>query len=116
MDLVTIIKQQNADDLQKQISKFQQKLHPIELLLTDAPYFSGQQLALIDIAFAPLWMRVDLLTSYHELFPEADFPKIIAWKNTLLAMAVVQQSVVPEFSELFNKMLQSFNGVILTKQ
>lgn len=76
-------------------------LTKLEAILGNGPYFNGAEFSLVDCAFAPLWMRYDLLNARHPLYQPEDFPKITAWSLQLGAMDAVKTSVVPDFETLF---------------
>ena len=64
------------------------------------PWYDGEQLHLIDLAFAPLLQRQDFLARRYlpDLF--AGTPKIEAWTKQLLARDSVRNSVVDDFEDL----------------
>lgn len=69
--------------------------------LQQTPYFNGQALTLVDFAYAPLFMRMRLLQLDRELGLTEHYPKVAAWAKVLLALPLVQGSVVSNFDELF---------------
>ena len=73
----------------------------LEAKLGDGPYFNGAKLSLVDAAFAPLFMRLDLLSEERPAYDKAAFPKVAAWSATLLDTPSVKESVVEEFPKLF---------------
>ena len=54
----------------------------------------------MDIAYAPLFMRTQLLELADKLYPAADFPKISDWAEKLLAIPVLPDSVVSDFEKI----------------
>ena len=68
--------------------------------LEQVPYFNGQQLSLVDFAYAPLFMRMQLMQLDRELGLAETYPKVAAWSRALLALPVVQGSVVNNFPQL----------------
>lgn len=82
------------------------KLEKLEDAHSGEDYFNGSEFNLIDAAFAPLLMRLDLLNQNCGKDLIADFPKIQHWSQTLLARNCVQNSVVPEFKQMFQGMLK----------
>lgn len=73
----------------------------IEAKLGDGPYFNGQRLSLVDAAFAPLLMRLELLSEERPAYSKANFPKIATWSDVLLNTPSVKASVVEDFPRLF---------------
>ncbi len=75
-------------------------LRKLEAILGEGPYFNGAEFSLVDCAYAPLWMRYDILNARHRLFDRDEFPRISAWADTVLAMDAVTGSVVEDFEPL----------------
>jgi glutathione S-transferase len=82
----------------------------LEQQIVATPYFNGPQFSLVDAAYAPTFMRMDLIEHFHNFNLEKDCPKIQAWQKALLSRASVPDSVVPEFPELFAKAITEANG------
>jgi glutathione S-transferase len=72
----------------------------LEGVLGAGPYFNQEQFSLVDIAYAPLFMRSEMLGMGQTLYPEQSLPKVSAWSKKLLDITVLKDSVVPEFEEL----------------
>jgi len=81
-------------------TRFGELLDHLEAELGEGPFFNGTSLALVDCAFAPLFMRTEIMEPYLGLGAFAQRPRIRAWSKLLLARDSVQRSVVPEYSEL----------------
>jgi glutathione S-transferase len=79
---------------------FGELLNRLEAEFGAGPFFNGAALALVDCAFAPLFMRMTIMEPYLKLGAFAPRPRIQAWSKLLLARAAVQRSVVPDFAEL----------------
>ncbi|HWR87233.1 MAG TPA: glutathione S-transferase family protein [Acidiferrobacterales bacterium] len=81
-------------------ARFGELLDRLEAELGEGPLFNGATLALVDCAFAPLFMRTEIMEPHLGLGAFAQRPRIRAWSKLLLARDSVQRSVVPEFAEL----------------
>jgi glutathione S-transferase len=81
-------------------AQFGELLNRLEAELGEGPFFNGAALALVDCAFAPLFMRMTIMEPYLKLGAFAQRPRIQAWSKLLLARAAVQRSVVADFAEL----------------
>jgi glutathione S-transferase len=81
-------------------ARFGELLDRLEAELGVGPFFNGAALALVDCAFAPLFMRMTIMEPYLKLGAFAQRPRIQAWGKLLLARAAMQRSVVPDFAEL----------------
>lgn len=91
----------------------------VENILGAGPWFNGADFSLVDTAYAPLLMRYALLEGAQQMISASDYPKITAWAERLLALPAVQQSVVPDFAELYLDWLESQSGFgpkLLTSQ
>lgn len=89
-----------------------EKLQRLEGLVA-GPFFNGEEMALVDVAYAPLFMRMDLLSGWLDWKPLEGLPKLTEWSRRLLARESVQRSVVPEFPELIRTFIQN-KGEYLT--
>ncbi|EIJ42977.1 glutathione S-transferase [Beggiatoa alba B18LD] len=89
------------------------KLTILERELNHTPYFNGENLSLVDTAFAPIFMRTALLSRYLSIDIYQKTPKVRTWANALLAVEAVQQSVVTNFPELFIDFLKKSNSYLV---
>lgn len=77
-----------------------------QALETDAqagPYFGGDQLCLVDAAYAPFLQRFLLVDEWLQSALLEEFPKVSDWAKHLLADKRVQNSVPENFTEEFIK-------------
>ena len=66
-----------------------------------APFFKGEQLSNVDMAWLPLLHRADIIRS-HTGFDLLDgFPKVQAWQKALMATGLVDKTVSEDFEERF---------------
>jgi glutathione S-transferase len=86
------------------------KLTTLESQLGDGPYFAGNQLSLIDTAYAPFFMRLAQLNPHLELVADGEFPHCERWGESLLALPEVQNSVVDDFAELYRDYIIAAGG------
>lgn len=77
---------------------------------TDGPYFNGPQPSLVDMAYAPLFMRLDILRSALGLPEPGTLPKVGRWSNALLALPAVKRSVADDFPQFLVARLQAANS------
>ncbi|MFZ1327201.1 MAG: glutathione S-transferase family protein [Candidatus Contendobacter sp.] len=73
----------------------------VEQQLGDGPFFNGESFALIDTAYAPLFMRLEILERRYPQGLLEPTPKARAWSAALLARPAVQASVVSDFENQF---------------
>jgi len=90
-------------------------LAQVEAVLGDGPYFNGGDFSLIDAAYAPIFIRLDVFEDLLDLHILGDLPKIGAWAKTLLAMPAVQSARVPELPDLFRQLINSRHAWAATR-
>lgn len=87
------------DELRTRLKQLEQQIA--------GPLFNGEEFALVDAAFAPYFMRLELLEGWRPLGLLQGLPKVTEWARRLLERPAVQQSVVQEFAELYRKHIQT---------
>ena len=92
------------------IAQLATNLGRVEKVLGDGPFFNGDEFALIDAAYAPIFIRLDVFRDLLGMQITEDLPKIHAWQKTLLALPEVQQARVPELPDLFRELITSRNA------
>jgi len=75
-------------------------LDKVEKILGKGPWFNGETFSLVDAAYAPIFMRYDLIKPKDDVMPESRYPRINAWSRALLDLPSVQDSVTDDFSKL----------------
>ncbi len=106
-DLMTTPSQYEALSLWEDLGK---KLLRVENAGSFTPFFNGERFSLIDAAYAPLLMRLAYIRKVASTDSWPALPGIFRWGEALLGMEAVQQSVVPEFYELFASRLIKSNS------
>ncbi|MBK8453395.1 MAG: glutathione S-transferase family protein [Thiofilum sp.] len=96
---------QDEPSFSKALNTLKEQLGRVEQQMHATPFFNGEQLNLIDAAYAPLFMRLAALDKHHALHALANTPKVKAWAEHLLALDAVKTSVVDDFEPLFYQML-----------
>ena len=103
LDFSGLIHAKTAEKYQQQLDLVKKEISWLEKKLGEGPFFNGEKCSLVDIAYAPLFMRTDLLNLNEQLFPAGQYPRVSAWCKKLLAIEVLSKSVVSDFKEiLFN--------------
>jgi len=92
------------------IAELTTSLVRVENVLGDGPFFNGQKFALIDAAYAPIFIRLDVFRELLDLQVTSDLPKVRAWQDRLLALPEVQKARVPELPDLFRQLITSRNA------
>jgi glutathione S-transferase len=101
---------QDKNNYDTNLKELQEKLQRLENVLSGGSFFNGEQFSLVDTAYAPLFMRLELIRKWANV--EFNLPKIQRWSAALLAKESVQKSVVDEFPELFQMRLKNANSYL----
>ena len=91
----------NQDVLEERSAKLGKAFDRMEKQLTGTPYFGGDALGMVDIAWLPLLHRASLVewhSGYDFVGPR---PKLKRWQEVLLADDLAAKSVAPDFEEAF---------------
>ena len=92
------------------VATLAQNLARVEKVLGAGPFFNGEEFALIDAAYAPIFIRLDVFRDLLGIDITADLPKVHAWQTTLLALPEVQAARVPDLPDLFRQLITSRNA------
>lgn len=101
-----LIHSQSADDWQKKLQAVTKQFEWLENKLGEGPYFNNKEFSLVDIAYAPLFMRSNLLHLGDTLYPRQVYPKVTNWAEKLLAIPELPNSVVSDFEEILTSHLK----------
>ena len=101
LDFSALIHANDATHYGKQRQQVKSGFDLLEQQLGPGPYFNAGNFSLVDIAYAPLFMRTELLNMSNELYPTTYYPKTAAWAENLLAIPQLAQSVVSDFEAIF---------------
>ena len=107
LDFSGLIHSVDADKFDSKLQVVKNEFDWLEKKLGNGPYFNGDDFSLVDIAYAPLFMRTDMLNMADELYPSSRFPKVSDWANKLLAIPVLPQSLVSDFEEILKNRIKS---------
>lgn len=110
MDSHAVITAADEDSVADAVDALHGRFVKLEPVLVHEPFFNGESLSLLDTAFAPLFMRLEILNRYRAIYRPEEFPRIAAWSRKLLALPEVRQSVVPEFEDLYLKFVSAKEG------
>jgi glutathione S-transferase len=92
------------------------QLEKIETANQCTPFFNGSDVNLIDIAFAPFFMRLNWINKFtNQTLSLNQFPKIKAWSEALLALEVVKNSVAEELDDVYYSNIEAREGYLSTQ-
>ena len=92
------------------ITELHDNLARVEEAFGDGPFFNGPDFALIDAAYAPIFIRLDAVRELTGLELTGDLPKVDAWGKHLLSLPTVQAARVPELPDLLRKLMRDRNS------
>ncbi len=87
--------------LNERSEKLERAFIKVEKQLDSGPYFKGQTLSKIDIAWLPLLHRSAIIEKHTDHDFLAKFPKVKKWQCALLKTGLAEKSVAKDFLELF---------------
>lgn len=79
----------------------------IEEIVSDGPYFTGEQFHLIDAVYGPIFRYFDVFESYTNLNTFADLPKCQVWLKALRQRKSVQLAVAENYPDLLVQFLKN---------
>jgi len=95
---------------QEKLDTLKNRLLRLEAAHSGQTFFNGNEFNLIDAAYAPLFMRLDLISQNTGVELLASCDKLKSWSDKLLEIPAVKASVVEDFAELYLNMLKSSGG------
>ena len=103
----------NKKRFQNSIEELEEKIDLLEMQLNeDSKFINGNDLSLVDISFAPFFMRANLLSKQFGIDFFENNSKIKLYSENLLTRNSVIKSVVPEFNDIFLKFVENRKGYI----
>ncbi len=112
VDLFMIADHKDEQAMQNQIAECKGHIQRVEDVLGDSTFFNGEELSLIDAAYAPLLIRLEFLNKFLSAVDWNDYPKLNKWRNNLLQLASVQKSIVENFDLHYTNKIKSQNGYL----
>ncbi len=100
-DMAAMFSAKTEEDFDTALQAAMSNLQRVEDQCNETPWFNGDFFSLVDCAYAPLFMRYEILNRIHPLFDASDFPRLSAWSERLLELEEVKGSVVEDFEDLF---------------
>ncbi|PHS19477.1 MAG: glutathione S-transferase [Kangiella sp.] len=83
-------------------SKIKKQLHQVEQVIDkQGPLFAGEHFSLVDAAYAPVFLRLDLVDQVYKLNLFEYESRLGLWSSELLKRNSVKASVVDDFEEIF---------------
>ncbi len=93
----------DPDILAERATKLGKAFEKAEKKLGKGPYFYGESLGNVDIAWLPLLHRAGVIEKYARFDFLENYPKVKAWQKALLASGLAEKSVPEDFEEAFTE-------------
>lgn len=107
LDFSGLIHSQDADGFETKLQLVKKEFKWLERQIGSGPYFNNNDFSLVDIAYAPLFMRTNLLNLADTLYPASEYPKVTDWSEKLLTLPVLPDSVVSDFESIFKSHIKN---------
>lgn len=105
----TTMRSSNEELLTERVANLGKAFAKVEAQLTDGPFFKGESLSNVDMAWLPVLHRAHIIKA-HTCFDMLEgFPKVQAWQQALLETGLMEKSVAEDFE-------QAFTGFYLSDQ
>ena len=111
-DLYMIADYKTEHDMCKRMDECVERLQRVEDVLDHSTFFNGDDLALVDTAYAPLLIRLDFMREKIDLLGWNNFPKLNKWKENLLSLESVQKSIIDDFKLHYTNKIKAQNGYL----
>ncbi len=89
-----------------------QKFARLDARLIAAPWFDGEQFALVDAVFGPVFRYFDVFDTIGDFGILADNPKTARWRASLAARPSVRSAVSPDYPALLRDFLIRRNSFL----
>ncbi|PLY15574.1 MAG: glutathione S-transferase family protein [Sedimenticola sp.] len=113
---VKVVLAKDEDEYQMQKEALGGSLARLSDNFNGGPYFSGERFALIDAAYAPLFMRFEILKGFRADLADIMPSNLAGWSEQLLLRQSVQESVVDDFKEQFVSFFGAKGSHILVQE
>ncbi|MBE9516161.1 MAG: glutathione S-transferase family protein [Proteobacteria bacterium] len=109
MSNARLIKGKTEQDFNDACANLTKQLDLLEPLVK-GPYFNGDTFSLIDAAYAPLFLRLDIINQVYPLKIIKPGSNIEKWSKQLLITESVQQSVIDNFADAYKNWVAGLGG------
>lgn len=88
------------------------KLSLIEQILMETPFFNGKDFCLIDVAYAPAFVRLHEIDKIYPLKLFNNRPKVKVWAENLVNQQSVKKSLIHDFKEQYRNYIKNRKGFL----
>lgn len=94
-------------------AELEDQLGGLDDVANNTPFFNGENFSMVDIAAAPIAVRLDILKNVTGYDALVDCPNLQTWFANLLARETVQASYVPDLKDILTGRMKSNESAIL---
>ena len=105
----------DSNSFEKVKNQLERQFERLEKELGEGPYFNGKNFSLVDAAFAPLFMRIDLLDDQYPLKLYQTSSRVALWARALEKLKSVKDSVTSDFREVYSRFIKSLDSYYSTQ-
>ncbi|MES9965912.1 MAG: glutathione S-transferase family protein [Sedimenticola sp.] len=113
---VKLILAKDEDEFQQQRESLGGSFARLAQEVSDGPFFSGSDFSLVDAAYAPLFMRFELLRQKQPDLEEILPTRLQNWSRNLLAHPSVKSSVTDDFETQYIAFFQAKGSYLLSTE
>ncbi|MET0106290.1 MAG: glutathione S-transferase family protein [Sedimenticola sp.] len=113
---VKLILAKDEDEFQQQRESLGGSFARLAQEVSDGPFFSGSDFSLVDAAYAPLFMRFELLRQKRPDLEEILPTRLQNWSRNLLAHPSVKSSVTDDFEAQYIAFFQAKGSYLLSAE
>jgi len=105
-DFASMVRATSREGFEIARASLRDKMGSLEKVLKDGPWFNGPDFSLVDIGYAPLFMRCRELGLEDQLCPCDSSPRTAAWADAILGLPAVRDSVPGDFPQLLRNTIR----------
>ena len=112
VDLYLVADGMTEEDMRSRMHACTERIQRVENVLGHSTFFNGEELALVDAAYAPLLIRLEFMRQHINLLDWERFPKLERWKKNLLGLEAVRKSIIDDFDLHYKNKIKAQNGYL----
>ena len=89
-----------------------QQLAQLAQVSTNTPWFNGENFSMVDIAAAPIAVRLDIIKTLTQIDFLSEYDNLSCWFEQLRQRETVQASYVPDLKDILDKRMQDNSSYI----
>lgn len=98
-----VTRAQSQSELIEAMAVYQTLLTPLEKAVSKGSFFNGEQFCMIDVFYAPRFLRMSIVEQVLDIDLYKNLPKVKAWVTHVIEHPALKAATVDEFPELFKQ-------------